>query len=150
MMKNTTICARCLRQALARSSEWISTMQAAVVPIQPAAAAPSARTRTFLSGVPTCGPLSLMPPPIVYSANNSAMNGTYSSIATYMSSCSATRGPKTMKAGIKKAAAQNAEILPKWSCQKRGMRSGRSAIDSRIPAKGIPQASDISAPGSSG
>lgn len=51
-MKKTTVCARCRRLALARSSGRISSMAAPVVPIQEARKVPISRIVPLTSGAP--------------------------------------------------------------------------------------------------
>ena len=58
--------------------------------------------------------------------------------------------PTLNKKGIKSKAAQKAEIFPKLWCQKSWATNGKIAIESKIPAKGITQKIDRSAPSKCG
>ena len=53
-------------------------MAAPVVPIQDAKNVPTSKISVFIKGVPTNVPLSLIPPEIVYKANNNIIKGKYS------------------------------------------------------------------------
>ncbi len=75
-MKNTTMKVRCLRRALARRKGRISSMDAPVVPIQEAMAAPSASSAVFTAGVPWIEPRSSTPPETVYSDQIMIRKGT--------------------------------------------------------------------------
>ena len=64
-MKNTTRCTLCRRCALARSSGWISTMDAPTVPITPPSSVANPSIAVLPAGVPRSPPRIKMPPPAV-------------------------------------------------------------------------------------
>lgn len=57
-----------------------------------------------------------------------------------------TEKPALNKNGTINNKAQNAEIFPKFRCQKWGATSGNPAMDKRIPANGITHNMDKFAP----
>ena len=62
-MKNMTRCILRVRWALARSSGWISTIDAPVVPITPASSVPMPSSTGVAGGLPAAPPRTSMPPP---------------------------------------------------------------------------------------
>ena len=74
-MKNTKTWTLCRRSSLARIIGRISSIEAPVVPIQPASTVPIARSAVFIDGEPCRLPLMWMPPVTVNSTSSRMMNG---------------------------------------------------------------------------
>ena len=74
-MKNTKTWILCRRSSLARIMGRISSIDAPVVPIQPASTVPIASRAVFIDGEPWMLPFMWMPPVTVNSAVNRTMNG---------------------------------------------------------------------------
>ena len=74
-MKNTNTWILCRRSSLARIMGRISSIDAPVVPIQPASTVPIASSAVFIEGEPCRLPLIWMPPVTVNSAVSSTMKG---------------------------------------------------------------------------
>ena len=75
-MKNTTMCALCLRHSLARRTGLMSSMAAPVVPIQLDRTVPMTSMTTLFLVVPAMSPLTAMPPATTNRPNSSTMKGT--------------------------------------------------------------------------
>ena len=112
-MKNTTMCAECLRLSLARISGRIISMEAPVVPITLASTAPSAKMPVLSKGLPCRLPRTKMPPATVYNAVSSRMNGMYSANITCTKLVVIAEIPNSAPKGNKNANDQAADTLPK-------------------------------------
>ena len=74
-MKKTKTWILCFRSSLARITGRISSIEAPVVPIQPASTVPMASKVVFIDGEPCMLPLMWIPPVTVNSASSNTMNG---------------------------------------------------------------------------
>ncbi len=141
-MKNTTMCALCLRLSLARIKGRIISMEAPVVPMKLASTAPMSNKPALSAGLPWRLPRMKIPPATVNSAVSRMMKGMYSATNACTRLIPATEDPNITAKGIKNARVQAADTLPKWWCQNDGSSKGISAMDSSKPAKGTPHSGD--------
>ena len=95
----------------------MSSIDAPVVPMTLASAAPSPSSAVLRAGVPATWPCTQMPPAIVYNANRNTTNGKYSSSSACTTSCRAVPAPNCNAIGTSRTTTHAADTLPKWSCQ---------------------------------
>ena len=145
-MKKMITWTLCLRSLFARITGRISSIDAPVVPAQLAIIVPPARNAVLLNGEPRKLPAKWMPPATVNSASNRMMNGRYSSSARWRTSNRVNSQPNSSRNGQSTITTQKAETLPKLCSQKCGATSGKTAMESSIPANGTAHSSPSAAP----